>query len=238
MNRTSIAILVSAALCAPAYAATLPSDVKLAKEQHLVRGNGAEPSTLDPTFVNSGMPGDIIANDMFEGLVIENSQGQVIPGQATQWTVSDDGLTYTFNLRKGAQWSNGEPVTANDFVFAWQRAVNPKTGNNTGHYFVTANIANAKAIQEGEKQPQALGIKAIDADTLEITLAKPTPYLLSLLSVKTFSRYRKRQLKSMQTLGPNQRISSPTAHTSWLSGCRTSTLKSSATPSIGTIAKR
>lgn len=186
MNRTSIALLVSAALCAPAYAATPPSNVKLAQEQHLVRGNGAEPSTLDPTFVNSGMPGDIIANDMFEGLVIENSQGQVISGQATQWTVSDDGLTYTFNLRKGAQWSNGEPVTANDFVFAWQRAVNPKTGNNTGHYFVTANIANAKAILEGEKQPQALGIKAIDTSTLEITLEKPTPYLLSLLSVKTF----------------------------------------------------
>lgn len=186
MHKTSIAFLVTVVFSAPTFSAIVPDNVTLAKEQHLVRGNGAEPSTLDPSFVNSGMPGDIIANDMFEGLVIESSKGNIVAGQASEWTSSDDGLTYTFKLRDGAFWSDGTPVKASDFVYGWQRAVNPKTGNSTGHYFVTANILNAEAIQKGETPPQQLGIKALDEKTLEIKLEKPTPYLLSLMSVKTF----------------------------------------------------
>ncbi|MBW3695491.1 peptide ABC transporter substrate-binding protein [Vibrio sp. T187] len=178
------ALLVSAS--ASTFAADIPTNISLAKEQHFVRGNGAEPSTLDPSFVNSGMPGDIIVNDMFEGLVIENSQGQIIPGQAISWTISENGKTITFTLRDGIKWSNGAPVIASDFIFSWQRAVSPNTGNNTGHYFVTANILNADEILQGTKPASELGIKALDDKTVEIQLEKPTPYFLSLMSIKTF----------------------------------------------------
>ena len=169
-----------------AIAAQVPSEALLADEQYFVRGNGAEPNTLDPTFVNSGMPGDIIVNDMFEGFVIENRDGQIIPGQAQDWHFSNDGKTVTFTLKKGLQWSNGSPVTANDFVFAWQRAVNPKTGNNTSFVFKTANVVNAEEIIAGDKAPSELGIKALSPLTVEISLSKPTPYFMSLMSIKTF----------------------------------------------------
>ena len=115
----SCAVVLALTSCAVTAAVVEDGDV-LAQEQHLVRGNGAEPSTLDPSFVNSGMPGDIIVNDMFEGLLVENSQGEVIPGQAIKWQTSDDGKEITFTLRNDLQWSNGEPILASDFVFGWQ----------------------------------------------------------------------------------------------------------------------
>ncbi|WP_086981109.1 peptide ABC transporter substrate-binding protein [Vibrio aphrogenes] len=186
MKLSSIAYSLLLSLPFIAQAAMIHPNDQLAEDQDLVRGNGAEPATLDPTFVNSGMPGDIIANDMFEGLLIEDSQGKIIAGQASKWSVSDDGKTVTFTLRDGITWSNGQPVLASDFVFAWQRAVDPKTGNNTGHYFTTANIENAGAILKGEKPSSALGIKAVDAKTLQVKLEKPTPYFFSLMSIKTF----------------------------------------------------
>ena len=181
----SCAVVLALTSCAVTAAVVEDGDV-LAQEQHLVRGNGAEPSTLDPSFVNSGMPGDIIVNDMFEGLLVENSQGEVIPGQAIKWQTSDDGKEITFTLRNDLQWSNGEPILASDFVFGWQRAVDPKTGNNTSHYFITANVLNAKEILSGEKPSSELGIKALNDKVIQINLEKPTPYFLNLMSIKTF----------------------------------------------------
>ncbi|MGR6839294.1 peptide ABC transporter substrate-binding protein [Aliivibrio wodanis] len=189
MRTSTLSILISTALSlssTTAFSAVVSPDLKLAKEQHLVRGNGAEPNTLDPSFVNSGMPGDIIANDMFEGLLIENGEGELVPGQAINWTFSNGGKTITFALREGLTWSNGSPLLASDFVYAWQRGINPKTGNNTGHYFVTANILNADAIQKGTLEPSSLGIKALNDKTLEINLSKSTPYFLSLMGLKNF----------------------------------------------------
>ena len=148
MTQPTIPVIISSLLAlssASSFAATVPAPANtnaplaeelLAEEQHFVRGNGAEPNTLDPSFVNSGMPGDIIVNDMFEGFVIENSDGQIIPGQAKEWSISKDGKTVTFVLKENLKWSNGDPVTASDFVFGWQRAVSPKTGNNTGLFFL------------------------------------------------------------------------------------------------------
>ncbi|UXI02842.1 peptide ABC transporter substrate-binding protein [Photobacterium sp. TY1-4] len=169
-----------------ALAAEVPSGVALAKEQYLVRANGAEPNTLDPGLVGSGSPGDVIVNDLFEGLVIENLQGETIPGQAAFWTISKDGQTITFKLRDQLQWSDGSPLTAQDFVYAWRRAVDPSTGNTTSFYFQTANVLNAEAIIAGEKPASTLGVQAPDDGTLVITLARPTPYFLSLMSIKTF----------------------------------------------------
>ncbi|MGF1852616.1 peptide ABC transporter substrate-binding protein [Vibrio satsumensis] len=189
MTQPAIPVIISSLLAlssASSFAATVPADTPLAEEQHFVRGNGAEPNTLDPSFVNSGMPGDIIVNDMFEGFVIENSDGQIIPGQAKEWSISKDGKTVTFVLKENLNWSNGDPVTASDFVFGWQRAVSPETGNNTGFVFSTANIVNASEILSGDKDPSELGIKALDQRTVEISLSKPTPYFMSLMSIKTF----------------------------------------------------
>jgi len=185
MKKTTLALLFSTLFLPSAYA-TVPADTVLASEQHVVRGNGAEPNTLDPSFVGSGGPGEVIVNDMFEGLVIENSQGIIIPGQALKWEASSDGLVYTFTLREGLRWSNGDVLSATDFVYAWQRGVNPNTGNDTGHNFVTANIANAQAILDSKQPADTLGIKAVNDLTIEITLSKPTPYFMSLMSVKTF----------------------------------------------------
>ncbi|MCG9606455.1 peptide ABC transporter substrate-binding protein [Vibrio alginolyticus] len=189
MTQPKLPLIISSLLAlssTSAIAASVPSGTSLAKEQHFVRGNGAEPNTLDPSFVNSGMPGDIIVNDMFEGFVIENSDGQIIPGQAESWTFSNGGKTVTFVLKDDLKWSNGDPVTAAEFVFGWQRAVSPKTGNNTGFVFSTANIVNASEILAGDKDPSELGIKALDDRTVEISLSKPTPYFMSLMSIKTF----------------------------------------------------
>ena len=99
MTQPKLPLLISSLIAlssTSAIAASVPSGTSLAEEQHFVRGNGAEPNTLDPSFVNSGMPGDIIVNDMFEGFVIENSDGQIIPGQADSWRFSDGGKTVTF----------------------------------------------------------------------------------------------------------------------------------------------
>ena len=189
MKKYVLSAAVSAALALPSFnllAAEVPAGVELAQQQHLVRANGAEPDTVDPGFVSSGSPGDVIVNDLFEGLVIENLHGETIPGQAESWTVSEDGKTVTFVLRDGLRWSDGSPLTASDFVFAWQRAVDSKTGNSTGFNFQTANVVNADEIVAGEKSASELGVTAKDERTLVVSLTRPTPYFISMMSIKTF----------------------------------------------------
>ncbi|MDO6707964.1 peptide ABC transporter substrate-binding protein [Photobacterium sp. 1_MG-2023] len=192
---SSLSLALTAVL-SPAHAATVPEGVSLAQKQQLVRANGAEPGTIDPGFVGSGSPGDVIVNDLFEGLVIENLQGEVSAGQAESWTVSPDGKTYTFQLRKGLQWSDGKPLTAQDFVFAWRRAVDPSTGNNSGFNLVTANIEHAQAILAGQQSTEKLGVAAPNPYQLVVSLSKPTPYFLSLMSIKTFFPVPEHQVKA------------------------------------------
>ena len=163
MKKYVLSAAISAVLALPSFhliAADVPAGVELAQQQHLVRANGAEPDTVDPGFVGSGSPGDVIVNDLFEGLVIENLNGETIPGQAQSWSISEDGKTITFVLRDGLKWSDGSPLTAPDFVFAWQRAVDSNTGNSTGFNFQTANVVNADEIIAGDKPSSALGVKA------------------------------------------------------------------------------
>lgn len=156
---------------------TLASSVSA--EMVLRRGNGAEPQSLDPQ-ISEGVPGSHILRDLFEGLVAEDKDGKIVPGMAKSWELSEDGLTYTFHLRD-AQWSNGDPVTAGDFVYAWQRGVNPATGTN--YAFLLYPIVNAEAISSGkEKDLSALGAKALDDKTLEVKLNGPTPYFLGMLT--------------------------------------------------------
>ncbi len=175
-----------AAACAASsvQAAYVPAGTQLAESQTLVRGNGSEPMTLDPQQIQ-GTPGAKIANDLFEGLVLQDEQGNIIPAQAESWTVSDDNRVFTFKIRKSAHWSNGEPVTAQDFVFGFKRAVDPALAFGYAWYMEAAGIENAGAIIRGEKSVHSMGVKALDKQTFQVTLEKPLPYFLKMLSHQT-----------------------------------------------------
>ena len=174
---SSRAFLIGTGLLASSMAALAP--VSAQAETVLNRGNGSEPGSLDPQ-ISEDVPASHILRDLYEGLVGEAPSGDIVPGQAESWTVSKDGLTYTFKIRDDAKWTNGEPVTAGDFVYAWQRGVDPKTGSE--YSFLLAPIKNADDITAGKKDPSELGAKAIDDKTLEVHLAGPTPYFLGLLT--------------------------------------------------------
>ncbi|MDO4776842.1 MAG: peptide ABC transporter substrate-binding protein [Cardiobacteriaceae bacterium] len=149
-----------------------------AAEAVFQRGNEFEAATLDPHLATDNA-GHTILLDTFEGLTSVNGEGAIVPGVAERWDVSADGKHYTFHLRDNAKWSNGEAVTAEDFVYAWRRALDPATASK--YSFVLYPIKNAQKINNGELAPDALGIKATDARTLEVELEGPTPYLLDLL---------------------------------------------------------
>ena len=145
----------------------------------LNRGNGGEPDTLDP-HRNEENSGSEILRDLFEGLTTETVDAHIVPGTAASWTISDDGLVYTFSLRPEAHWSNGDPVVAEDFVAGLRRTVDPATASTYAQ--ILYPIENAEAVVTGRLPPTALGVRAIDDRTLEIRLATPTPYFLALLS--------------------------------------------------------
>ncbi|MBU2707211.1 oligopeptide ABC transporter substrate-binding protein OppA [Zooshikella marina] len=163
-----------------AQAAVVPEGVKLDEEQRLVRGNGSEPASIDPQKIE-GTPGSAIARDLFEGLVSNAQDGSVIPGVAESWDVSEDKMVYTFKLRQDARWSNGDPVTAEDFVYAFQRGVDPKLASNYAWYFELAAIKNAGAIINGKEDKSKLGVKAVDDHTFQVTLEKPLPYFVKMM---------------------------------------------------------
>ncbi|MGO2474409.1 peptide ABC transporter substrate-binding protein [Vibrio litoralis] len=179
-KKSTIAMVVTALFSVSTMAAQVPDDVELANTQELVRGNGDEVPTLDPT-MSSDTSSSRVISDMFEGLVTEDLHGNIIPALASRWDISEDGTQYTFHLRD-AKWSNGEPITADDFVFALQRIVNPKTGAPYSWYVSMANIVNADAITKGDKPAVSLGVKALDDKTLQISLTKPVPYFTKMLA--------------------------------------------------------
>lgn len=145
----------------------------------LRRGNFLEPESLDPHRARGAEAANIL-RDIFEGLTREGPAGEILPGAAERWTLSGDGLNYTFHLRRDGRWSNGEPVTAQDFVFGLRRSLSPESGSPYAQSF--SMIENADAVLAGEKPAAALGVEARDDYTLEIRLASPAPYLLGLLS--------------------------------------------------------
>jgi oligopeptide transport system substrate-binding protein len=151
----------------------------LAQVQELHRDNGDEPQTLDPHLAE-GLPSAQILRDLFEGLTAESPEGRIVPGAAVRWNISRDGKTYTFYLRRDAHWSNGDPVTAEDFVYGLRRSASPVTASNYAH--VLLPIANAAEVLSGELPLNQLGVVALDEFTLQISMRDPTPYFLALLS--------------------------------------------------------
>lgn len=137
----------------------------------------SEPETIDPQ-LNTSVDGAIMLQHAFEGLYkwIDDGEGNatLTLGAAEAVEVSEDGLVYTYTMRDGAQWSDGQPVTANDFVYTWQRLVNPDTAAD--YNYMIEMVQNAGEIMAGEMEPSELGIKAIDDNTLEITLHTLCPY--------------------------------------------------------------
>ncbi|HEY1877486.1 MAG TPA: peptide ABC transporter substrate-binding protein [Rhizomicrobium sp.] len=147
-------------------------------ESVLNRGNGAEPDSLDPAFAGTVMEANILG-DLMVGLTMLDAAARPIPGVADHWETSPDGLTWTFHLRS-ARWSDGGKVTAQDFISAWRRLLDPKTAARTAQNLWI--IRNAQAITAGRLPPAALGATAPDPATLVITLEHPAPYLPELLA--------------------------------------------------------
>lgn len=143
----------------------------------------AEIPTMDVTKATDGESMNVMRN-VFEGLYTLGEGNKPIPGVAKTYDVSEDKKTYTFYLREDAKWSNGTQVTAEDFVFSWQRAVNPETAAE--YAFLFFDIKNAKKINSKELPVDQLGLKAIDNKTLEVQLEQPVPYFVSLTAFPTF----------------------------------------------------
>ena len=131
--------------------------------------------SFDPQMISSVEDADL-ARSIFEGLMDTDVDGNLIPAGALSYTVSDDKLVYTFKLNPASKWSNGRAVTAADYVFGWQRLVDPKLASEYTYYMELAQVKNAAKVTAGELPPDQLGIKAIDDLTLEVTLDNPIPY--------------------------------------------------------------
>lgn len=140
-----------------------------------------ELASFDTSQVSGGVWESQLLMDVYEGLLKENAKGEVMPGMATDWEISEDGKTYTFHLREDATWSDGEPVTAADFVFGWQHLIDP--ANASKYAYLLYPIKNAEAVNTGDKPLDALGAESLDGSkTLKVTLESPTPYFLQLLT--------------------------------------------------------
>ncbi len=155
--------------------------------------NATEPQTLDP-HVSTGVPETRIIQALFEGLVAKNPKDlSPIPGVAERWEISDDKLTYRFYLRENARWSNGDPITAEDFRWSWERALTPALANKYAYMMYV--IKNAQAFAEGELEDfSQVGVRVIDRLTLEVELKQVTPYFLQLLDHHSYFPVHKNTL--------------------------------------------
>ena len=153
----------------------------LAGPDTLLRGNAGEPQTLDPSLASAITEAEIIG-DLMVGLFQVDPDARPVPGMAVKWETSPDGLRWTFHLRE-AQWSDGTPVTADDFVFSWRRILNPATASSYSYFLYP--LMNAEQVNAAKMPPETLGARAVDAHTLEVTLENPAPYLLEMLTHQT-----------------------------------------------------
>lgn len=148
----------------------------------LRRGTATEPPTLDPNKAMAQSAAPMI-DDMFMTLVDRNADVEMVPGAAESWTISDDQLTYTFKLREGLTWSDGAPVTAEDFAFSFRRFVDPETRAAFASFVYP--VKNARDINRGKLPPEEMGVRAIDDLTLEVVLERPMPFFLNIVANST-----------------------------------------------------
>ena len=177
---------------APTDGAATPEATPAAEEPAAAGGNilnvmvEVEVASLDPQIATDGTSFEVIA-DFTDGLMQMDASGKAVPAIAESYDVSPDGLTYTFHLRQDANWSNGEPVTADDFVFGWQRAADPATAAEYSYMLSDiGQIKNAADVLAGTKPVTDLGVSAVDAKTLKVELNVPVSYFDSLMYFPTF----------------------------------------------------
>ncbi|WP_286876877.1 MULTISPECIES: peptide ABC transporter substrate-binding protein [Pantoea] len=176
---TALALIVSSTFF-PATAAEIPAGAQLASQQAIVRHIKDEPASLDPMKA-VGLPEIQVMRDLFEGLTSQDAKGQIVPGVAESWS-SNDNKIWLFTLRKDARWSDGSPVTAQDFVYSWQRLVDPKNSSPFAWFAALSGIENAEAITKGSMSPEKLGVTATDATHLKVTLSRPVPWLPAMMA--------------------------------------------------------
>ncbi|HWX11789.1 MAG TPA: peptide ABC transporter substrate-binding protein [Trinickia sp.] len=164
-------------------AVEIPAGVELASIQELTRQVPSEVESLDPAHIESWV-GNTIGLDLFEGLTRIDAAGRVVPGVAQSWarTAPD---TWVFKLRHDAKWSDGQPVTAEDFVYAWRRVVDPRTGSK--YTILVECVMNAKTIIAGKMPPSGLGVRAVDPYTLEVRTEVPAAFFPELTAMATMA---------------------------------------------------
>ncbi|MFV9669530.1 oligopeptide ABC transporter substrate-binding protein OppA [Pantoea graminicola] len=178
--RMTLAAISLSSLITPAIAANPPAGAPLAEQQQIVRHIKDEPASLDPLKA-VGLPEIQVIRDLFEGLTNQDAQGKIVPGVAQSWSSSDN-KTWIFTLRNNARWSNGDPVTARDFVYSWQRLVDPKNSSAFAWFAGLSGIENAAAITKGEMTTDKLGVVALDNSRLKVTLDRPVPWFPALVA--------------------------------------------------------
>lgn len=184
-------VLITAAISLLIACSVEESNVSRGNREGILHyGNGTEPQGLDPHVV-TGVPEAHLIRAMFEGLAVKNPYTlEPEPGVAESWDVSEDGRVITFHLRHDALWSNGDTVTAQDYVWSWRRALDPTMGNL--YAYMLFPVVNAEAYATGAMtDPEQIGVKALDPRTLQVTLSQPTPYFLQLMDhYSTFAVHR------------------------------------------------
>ncbi|SHI88123.1 oligopeptide transport system substrate-binding protein [Geosporobacter subterraneus DSM 17957] len=190
MFKKSLVLMLILALVVTAFAgcgSKAPTEAEKPAEPKVLKFNlNADPKTIDPQ-LNSAADGGHIVNNTFEGLMRE-IDGKLENAMAEKYEISEDGLTYKFTIRD-AKWSDGKPVTAHDFEYAWKRALDPATASE--YSFQMYYIKGAQAYNEGTGSIEDVAVKALDDKTLEVVLEGPTPYFLELTTFYTFMPTRK-----------------------------------------------
>ena len=183
MTRLTLLSTVAAVLATTAGAAEIQPGDTLAEDQTFRVSVLDQYKTLDPQLIEETI-GSHVARQLFEGLTRQDADGNIVPAGATEWT-TEDNRVWTFTLRDDATWSNGDPVTAEDYVYAWRRAADPATASPYAWYVELTSIENAAGIVAGEAEPDTLGVEAVDDHTLKVTLTQPLPFFAAMTTYAT-----------------------------------------------------
>ncbi len=187
---------IALSACAPKAPAETPGGETPppAAEPKIIRSNNSfEPGSLDPAMAQ-GTHDSWVLDHCFEGLYKRLADGTFVPGMASGYTLADDNVTYTFTLRDGIKWSNGDPVTAEDFEYAWKHALNPDTASD--YAFQLYYLKGGEAYNTGAGKVEDVGVKAIDEKTLEVVLSAPTAYFIELTGFYTYYPVNKKVVES------------------------------------------
>lgn len=181
MRNLFLTTALTLGFAAPGFAVQPAEGEKLAADQSYTFWLLDAIKTTDPG-KNTDEEGSQVLRQLFEGLMADDPKGMPVPAGASSVDVSEDLLTYTFHLRPEAKWSNGDPVTAGDYVYSWRRLADPATASEYAWYVELMNLVNAAEVVKGEKAPEELGVRAVDDHTLEVKLGGPTPYFTKMLT--------------------------------------------------------